>query len=72
MKRHFPRIASLSALAVAVMLGGAGRAAAQNNSLYAAEQQRAAMAPAETSRAATTPGRYLAGFHALAETLAGP
>ncbi len=50
MKRHFPRIASLSVLAVAVMLGDAGRAAAQNNSLYAAEQQRAAMAPSDSSR----------------------
>ena len=47
MKRQFPRIASLSALAVGVMLGGAGRAAAQNNSLYATEQQRAAITPAD-------------------------
>ena len=60
MKRHFPRIASLSALAVGVMLGGAGRAAAQNNSLYAAEQQR--QLPPTSGRhlanAATHPSRY--------------
>ena len=49
MKRHFPALASLPVLAVAVMLGG-GRAAAQNNSLYSAEQQRAPASPAETSR----------------------
>jgi flagellar L-ring protein precursor FlgH len=54
MKRRFPWIASWSALAVGVMLG-ANRAAAQNNSLYAAEQQRAAAAPAETAHEAATP-----------------
>ena len=51
MKRHFTRIAFLSALAVGVVLDGAGRAAAQNNSLYAAERQRAPTTPAETSQA---------------------
>ncbi len=67
MKRHFSRIASLSALAVGVMLGGAGRATAQNNSLFAAEQQRAATLPVETSRGTTLPAQTSRGHAPLAD-----
>ncbi|MGO9115620.1 MAG: flagellar basal body L-ring protein FlgH [Thermoguttaceae bacterium] len=55
MKRYLPRIASLSALAVGVMLGGGGRAAAQNNSLFAAEEHRATMTPSDASQTHMTP-----------------
>jgi len=84
MQRHFPRIASLSALAVGVMLGagtlysGSGRAAAQNNSLFAAEQQqdakpsaepsRTAMRPAVASRAAALPAETSPVSMTLADT----
>jgi len=47
MKPHVPQIAGWSALALGVMFGG--RAAAQNNSLYAAQEQRGAMTLADTS-----------------------
>jgi flagellar L-ring protein precursor FlgH len=47
MKPHVPQIAGWSALALGVMFGG--RAAAQNNSLYAAQEQRVAMTLADTS-----------------------
>lgn len=68
MKLHFSRIASLSVLVVGVMLGGAGRAAAQNNSLFAAEQQRAATPPAETLRTATPAAETSQPSMTLAET----
>jgi flagellar L-ring protein precursor FlgH len=55
MKHPFPQIACLAALGVAVMLVGAGPAAAQNNSLLAAEQQRTATPSAEPSRAPALP-----------------
>ena len=53
MKLYLSPLASLPVLAVAVMLGG-GHAAAQNNSLYGAESQRAPTSPAETTRVSMT------------------
>jgi len=59
------------------MLGGAGRAAAQNNSLFAAEQQKA-FAPAETAHASTRQAETSRSLAPSAETaqasmpLAGP
>ena len=56
MKLHITRIVSLWALAMGVMLGGGiGRVAAQNNSLYGAQQQRAPMTLAEASWTYQTP-----------------
>ena len=84
MKRHFPQIASFSLLAVGVLLGHADRATAQNNSLFAAEQQQSAAisaatpadstqpltSPAKTSRVSATPAgtAKLPGPMTLAET----
>jgi len=55
MKRHLPRIASLAALVVGTMLGVGSRAAAQNNSLFAAEEQRTPMSSTDASRNHMTP-----------------
>lgn len=55
MERRFEPIRSMTAFAVAALLVAAGRAAAQNNSLYPAEQQRAPVTAADSSRAAAMP-----------------
>jgi flagellar L-ring protein FlgH len=53
-RRHSLRIASFSALAIGVMLVSAGHVAAQNNSLFAIEQQRVATPPVDPSRVPLT------------------
>ena len=78
MNHYFPRIACCSALVVGVILAGGGPATAQNNSLFAAEQQRAAMTPADASpaqithsdnsRTHTTAADASAAFMTLADT----
>ena len=81
MNLRFIRIAGLPLLAAAVLLGGVpgtpglGRAAAQNNSLFAVEQQQPAATPAEAPRtAAGAPGHPLAGYppRVTGHPLAGP